>query len=160
MIEVADAKYRRFAAGDTGSMYDDSNIFAKILRGEIPAFKVYEDERTLAFMDAMPQSDGHTLVIPKARARNFFDIEPPVLGELIKATQHVARAVQKAFNPDGMRIIQFNESAAGQTVFHIHFHIVPCYEGVKLRSHARDWADKALLAQHAERVKSALVTSG
>jgi histidine triad (HIT) family protein len=137
-------------------MYDDNNIFAKIIRGEIPAFKVFEDERALAFMDAMPQSEGHTLVVPKARARNLFDIEPAVLAELIKITQHVARGVQKAFAPGGMRIIQFNEAAAGQTVFHIHFHIVPCYEGVPLKSHNRDWADKAVLAQHAERVRQAL----
>lgn len=137
-------------------MYDDSNIFAKIIRGEMPAFKVFEDERSLAFMDAMPMSDGHTLVVPKAPARGLFDIEPAVLAELIKATQHVARGVQKAFNPGGMRIIQFNEAVAGQTVFHIHFHIVPCYEGVKLKSHSRDWADKAVLAEHAERVRQAL----
>lgn len=137
-------------------MYDDSNIFAKIIRGEIPAFKVFEDERALAFMDAMPMSEGHTLVVPKAPARNFFDIEPAVLAELIKATQHVARGVQKAFNPGGMRIIQFNETVAGQTVFHIHFHIIPCYEGVKLKSHNRDWADKAVLGEHAERVRQAL----
>lgn len=137
-------------------MYDDNNIFAKIIRGEMPAFKVFEDERGLAFMDAMPMSEGHTLVVPKAPARNFFDIEPTVLGELIKATQHVARGVQQAFNPGGMRIIQFNEAVAGQTVFHIHFHIIPCYEGVPLRSHNRDWADKAVLAQHAERVRQAL----
>ena len=137
-------------------MYDDSNIFAKIIRGEIPACKVFEDERSLAFMDAMPMSDGHTLVVPKAPARGFFDIEPTVLAELIKTTQHVARGVQKAFNPGGMRIIQFNEAVAGQTVFHIHFHIVPCYEGVKLKSHNRDWADKAVLAEHAERVRQAL----
>jgi histidine triad (HIT) family protein len=137
-------------------MYDDSNIFAKIIRGEIPAFKVFEDPRAIAFMDAMPQSEGHTLVVPKAPARNLFDIEPEALAELIKTTQHVARGVQKAFSPDGMRIVQFNEAAAGQSVFHIHFHIIPCYEGVPLRSHNRDWADKAVLAQHAERVRQAL----
>jgi histidine triad (HIT) family protein len=139
-------------------MYDQSNIFAKILRGEIPAFKVYEDAQALAFMDAMPQSDGHTLVIPKVEARNFFDIEPAALADLIKATQHVAKGVQQAFKPDGMRIIQFNESAAGQTVFHIHFHILPCYEGVAIRGHNRDWADKAVLAEHAEKVRAALAT--
>ncbi len=94
-------------------MYDDNNVFAKIIRGEMPAFKVFEDERAIAFMDAMPQSEGHTLVLPKARARNFFDIEPAVLAELIKTTQHVARGVQKAFNPGGMRIVQFNESRRG-----------------------------------------------
>jgi histidine triad (HIT) family protein len=137
-------------------MYDSNNIFAKILRGEIPAFKVYEDDNTLAFMDVMPQSEGHTLVIPKTNARNFFDIDAESLARLITATQHVARAVQKAFTPDGMRIIQFNEPAAGQTVFHIHFHIVPCYEGRTLKGHSRDMADKAVLAEHAERVKRAL----
>jgi histidine triad (HIT) family protein len=137
-------------------MYDDSNVFAKIIRGEIPAAKVFEDVRHLAFMDAMPMSDGHTLVIPKAPARNFFDIEPAVLAELIKATQLVARGVQKAFNPGGMRIVQFNEATAGQTVFHIHFHIIPCYDGVPLRTHGRDWADKTLLSQHAERIRQAL----
>jgi histidine triad (HIT) family protein len=137
-------------------MYDTNNIFAKILRGEIPAFKVYEDERSLAFMDVMPQSEGHTLVIPKTNARNFFDIDPDSLANLIKTTQHVAKAVQKAFKPDGVRIIQFNEPAAGQTVFHIHFHIVPCYEGDALKGHSREMADKAVLAEHAERVKQAL----
>lgn len=137
-------------------MYDDDNVFAKILRGEIPAFKVYEDERALAFMDAMPQSDGHTLVVPKVKARNFFDIDPDALAELIKVTQRVAIGVRKAFNPQGMRIMQFNEPAAGQTVFHIHFHIIPCYEGRELKLHSRDWADKAVLAEHAERIKRAL----
>lgn len=139
-------------------MYDSNNIFARILRGEIPAFKVHEDERTLAFMDVMPQSDGHTLVIPKTQARNFLDIDAQSLAELIKATQYVAKGVQAAFNPDGMRIIQFNEPAAGQTVFHIHFHIVPCYEGQPLRTHAREMADKDVLAEHAARIRKALET--
>jgi histidine triad (HIT) family protein len=137
-------------------MYDSNNVFAKILRGEIPAFKVYEDARTLAFMDVMPQSEGHTLVIPKTNARNFFDIDAESLAQLIKATQHVAKAVQKAFKPDGMRIIQFNEPAAGQTVFHIHFHILPCYEGRALKGHSREMADQAVLAEHAERVRREL----
>ena len=114
-------------------MYDSNNIFAKILRGEIPAAKVYEDAQTLAFMDAMPQSEGHTLVIPKTQARTILDIEPAALSNLIIVTQRIAKAVQAAFNPDGMRIIQFNEPAGGQTVFHIHFHIIPCYEGKELR---------------------------
>lgn len=137
-------------------MYDPNNVFARILRGEIPAFKVYEDERTLAFMDAMPQSDGHTLVIPKSEARNFFDVDSDVLAYLIQVTQKVAKAVKKAFNPDGVRIIQFNEPAAGQTVFHIHFHIVPCYAGKELKGHSREMADKAVLAEHAERIRKAL----
>lgn len=139
-------------------MYDQSNVFARILRGEIPAFKVYEDAQALAFMDAMPQSDGHTLVIPKVAARNLFDIAPAALADLIKATQYVARGVQQAFEPEGMRIIQFNEAAAGQTVFHIHFHILPCYESVAMRGHGRDWADKDVLAEHAEKVRTALAT--
>lgn len=138
-------------------MYDPNNVFAKILRGEIPAFKVYEDEHTLAFMDAMPQSDGHTLVIPKTNARNFFDIDPQSLAHLIQVTQRVAKAVRVAFKPDGMRIMQFNEPAAGQTVFHLHFHIMPCYEGREFRGHAREMADKAVLAEHAERIKRAMV---
>lgn len=137
-------------------MYDPNNIFAKILRGEIPAFTVREDAHTLAFMDVMPQSDGHTLVIPKTQARNFFDIKPAALAELIQATQVVAKAVRQAFQPAGMRIIQFNEPAAGQTVFHIHFHIVPCYDDQPLKMHAREMADMAVLAQHAERIKQAL----
>lgn len=137
-------------------MYDSNNVFAKILRGEIPAFKVFEDDGALSFMDAMPQSDGHTLVIPKVAARNFLDIEPDALASLIKTTQRVAKAVQQAFKPDGMRIIQFNEPAAGQTVFHIHFHIVPCYEGQQAKAHGREWADKTVLAQQAERIRAAL----
>jgi len=141
-------------------MYDPGNIFAKILRGEIPAFIVFEDEHTLAFMDVMPQSAGHTLVIPKAQARNFFDVDPQVLSRLIQSTQHVARGVLAAFKPDGMRIIQFNEPAAGQTVFHIHFHIVPCYEDQELKGHSRDMADKTILAEHAERVRKALSSAG
>jgi histidine triad (HIT) family protein len=137
-------------------MYDPNNIFAKILRGEIPAAKVYEDEHVLAFMDVMPQSDGHTLVIPKKPSRNLFDADPSVLSELVKATQYVANGVRKAFQPDGVRIAQFNEPAAGQTVFHLHFHIIPCYEGRELRSHSRAMADPALLAQHATKVVEAL----
>lgn len=136
--------------------YDSNNVFAKILRGEIPAAKVYEDAHTLAFMDAMPQTEGHTLVIPKAPAEDLFDVPPDVLGELIKATQLVAKAVQAAFKPDGMRLMQFNRPTAGQTVFHIHFHIVPMYEGVEMRLHARGFADKAVLAEHAERIRAAL----
>jgi histidine triad (HIT) family protein len=137
--------------------YDTNNIFAKILRGEIPAFKVHEDAHALAFMDVMPQSDGHALVIPKlAQAQDFFDIEPSELAALITATQTVAKAIDKAFNPDGMRIIQFNRPAAGQTVFHIHIHIVPCYEGVELKPHSRGMADMTVLATHAEKIKTAL----
>jgi histidine triad (HIT) family protein len=137
--------------------YDSNNIFAKILRGEIPCHRVYENEHALSFMDVMPQSVGHALVIPKqAQAENILDIDPTALSQLIVATQTVAKAVDKAFAPDGLRVIQFNRPAAGQTVFHIHFHIVPCYEGVDMNMHARQMADHAVLAEHAERVRKVL----
>jgi histidine triad (HIT) family protein len=136
--------------------YDNGNIFARILRGEIPAHKVFEDEATLAFMDVMPESDGHTLVVPKAPAENLFDLSPADLGQLIQATQKVAVAIRTAFQPDGLTLMQFNGPEAGQTVFHIHFHIVPRYAGVGLRSHSRQMADQVLLADHAQRIRAAL----
>ena len=136
--------------------YDTSNIFARILRGEIPSHKVYEDEHTLAFMDAMPQADGHTLVIPKTAAENLFDLPEPALTATILTTQRVARAVRKAFNSPGILIAQLNGREAGQSVFHIHFHIVPRRGGVDLRFHARDMADHNVLAEHAARVRAAL----
>jgi histidine triad (HIT) family protein len=136
--------------------YDRNNVFARILRGEIPAHKVFEDEHTLAFMDVMPQADGHTLVIPKAEAENLFDLPAPALSATILTTQRVARAVQKAFASPGILIAQLNGSAAGQSVFHLHFHVLPRHEGLDLRFHARDMADPALLAAHAARVRSAL----
>lgn len=117
--------------------YDPDNIFAKIIRGEIPCIKLHETDEILAFMDIFPQTRGHCLVIPKhAEATNFFDIAPPDLQTLIVATQRVADAVRRALNPDGVRIIQFNGAPAGQTVFHIHFHIIPVYEGQTERLHA------------------------
>lgn len=135
--------------------YDPSNIFARILRGEVPAHKVHEDEHTLAFMDVMPQSDGHTLVIPKAAAENIFDLSPESLAATILTTQRVARAVKKAFGSPGVLIAQLNGAGAGQTVFHLHFHVVPRYAGVDLRFHAREMADPKLLAEHAARVRAA-----
>lgn len=139
--------------------YDNSNIFARILRGEIPAHKVFEDDSALAFMDVMPQAEGHTLVVPKVAAENLFDLPPADLGRLIQVTQQVAVAVRSAFQPDGLTLMQFNGPEAGQTVFHIHFHIVPRYAGVGLRSHSRQMADNALLATHAERIRAALAAS-
>jgi histidine triad (HIT) family protein len=136
--------------------YDTKNVFARILRGEIPAHKVCEDERTLAFMDVMPQADGHTLVIPKHPAENLFDLPTEDLAATIRTTQRVARAVRKAFDAPGIMIAQLNGAAAGQSVFHIHFHIVPRHAGIDLRFHARDMADPARLAEHAERVRAAL----
>jgi histidine triad (HIT) family protein len=144
------------ATGERPMAYDRNNVFARIVRGEIPAHKVFEDEHTLAFMDVMPQADGHTLVIPKAEAENLFDLPGPALAATILTTQRVARAVQKAFAAPGILIAQLNGPAAGQSVFHLHFHVLPRHEGLDLRFHARDMADPALLAAHAARVRTAL----
>ena len=136
--------------------YDDSNVFARILRGEIPAHRVFEDEHTLAFMDVMPQADGHTLVIPKHAAENLFELPAASLAATILTTQRVARAVKKAFDAPGILVAQLNGQAAGQSVFHIHFHVVPRHAGIDLRFHARDMADPGTLAAHAARVRAAL----
>ena len=137
--------------------YDAGNIFAKILRGEMPAVKVYEDDHVLAFMDVFPQGRGHTLVIPKqSTARNFLEEAPDVIGPLMLGVQRVARAVRAALNPDGLVITQFNGAPAGQTVFHLHFHIIPRWEGVALGRHAQGMADmdelKALAAEISARI--------
>ena len=136
--------------------YDLNNIFAKILRGEIPCHKIYEDEHTLAFMDVMPQVDGHCLVLPKVGSRNLLDADPVVLSHVLATTQKMARAAMKAFNADGVQIRQYNEEAAGQTVFHLHFHILPIMAGESLWTHTGKMADHALLAKHAENIRSAL----
>ncbi len=136
--------------------YDDNNIFAKILRGEIPAFKVYEDEETLAFMDVMPQSTGHTLVIPKAPSRNLLDADPAVLSKTIPVVQKIAVAAKKAFAADGVQIVQFNEPASGQTVYHLHFHIIPRFEGIALKPHTGKMEDMDVLKANAEKLKAAL----
>ncbi len=136
--------------------YDRNNIFARIIRGEIPAFRVYEDEKTLAFMDVMPQSDGHTLVLPKAEAENIYDLDPESAAAVIKAAGKIARAVKKAFGADGIMLVQYNGAAAGQTVFHFHLHIVPRYADLPLRSHGRKMGDAALLEEHAGRIREAL----
>jgi histidine triad (HIT) family protein len=117
--------------------YDDGNIFAKILRGEMPSARVFEDEHVYAFMDVFPQARGHTLVIPKhSQARNLLEEDPQVLAPLILGVQRVARAVRAALKPDGLVITQFNGQPAGQTVFHLHFHIIPRWDGVALGRHA------------------------
>lgn len=136
--------------------YDENNIFAKILRGELPAHMVYEDERTLAFMDIMPRADGHVLVVPKAKARNIFDVSAEDLGNLIQAVQKVAHAVKKGMDAEGITIQQFNESAGGQVVFHIHFHIMPRWQGVQLRPHTGQMEKTETLAANAEKIKAAL----
>jgi histidine triad (HIT) family protein len=134
--------------------YDHNNIFAKILRGEIPCRRIYEDDHTLAFMDVMPQIDGHCLVVPKAESRNLLDANPATLGVLMATVQKVANAVKTAFNADGVQIRQYNEEAAGQTVFHLHFHVLPMMEGQSLRPHTGKMADNTLLAKHAEMIRS------
>lgn len=136
--------------------YDRNNVFARILRGEIPSHRVYEDDLTLAFMDVMPQADGHTLIIPKVEAENLLDTPPEALSAVVLTTQRVARAVRKAFDAPGILIAQLNGSTAGQSVFHMHFHVVPRREGLELRFHARDMADPKLLAEHAARIRAAL----
>lgn len=140
----------------SATAYDDQNVFAKILRGEIPSVKVYEDENCAAIMDVMPQADGHTLVLPKAASRNIFDIEARDLQAAILVVQRIARAVRKAFDASGVLINQFNEGPAGQSVFHTHFHIIPRFAGVPLKRHAGGMADAAMLAAHAEKIRAAL----
>ncbi len=138
--------------------YDDNNIFAKIIRGEVPAVKVYEDEAVLAFMDVFPQSKGHCLVISKtAKARNLLEIDGQALGAIMVAVQRLAKAVTTALNPDGVVITQFNGAPAGQTVFHLHVHIIPRYEGVALAGHGHgNMADMAELKTLAAQIAAAL----
>jgi histidine triad (HIT) family protein len=136
--------------------YDPSNIFSKIIRGEIPSHKVYEDADVLVMMDIFPQSKGHVLIIPKAASRNLLDADPAVLARTIPQVQRVAKAAQKALNPDGIRVVQFNEAPAGQSVFHLHFHVIPVYEGVELGRHGQGKADDAELAAQAKAIAAAL----
>jgi histidine triad (HIT) family protein len=135
--------------------YDEDNVFAKILRGEMPCHKVYEDEATLAFMDIMPRAEGHTLVIPKAPARNILDADPASLADVIRTVQKVARAVNAAFDADGVTIQQFNEAAGGQVVFHLHVHVIPRFEGAGLKPPGA-MGDPAALARNAEKIRAAL----
>ena len=136
--------------------YDSDNIFAKILRGEIPCHKVYEDQDAIVFMDIMPQAPGHALVVPKAPSRNLLDADPATLGSLMAVVQKVAVASKRAFAADGIRVVQFNEAPAGQSVFHLHVHIIPLKEGQRLGHHAGRQEDHAVLAANAEKLKAAL----
>ena len=136
--------------------YDPNNIFAKILRGEMPCHKVYEDDVALAFMDIMPRGEGHVLVIPKVPARGLLDMPPEALGPFMQRVQKVAAAVKAAMKADGLTIQQFNESAGGQVVFHIHFHVIPRWEGVALRPHSGQMEKPEVLAVHAEKIRAAL----
>lgn len=136
--------------------YDDNNIFAKILRGEIPSTRVYETDDVVAFMDVMPQGTGHTLVVPKAPSRNLLDAKPETLANVIQAVQKIAQGVKKAFNADGVTVMQFNEPASGQTVYHLHFHVIPRFEGVALKPHTGQMEDAAVLSANAEKIRAAL----
>ena len=135
--------------------YDADNIFAKILRGEIPSTRVYEDEETLAFMDIMPRADGHLLVIPKTPCRNVLDASLDQLATVMKTVQKMARATVQAFDADGVTIQQFNEEAGGQEVFHLHFHVLPRHEGVALRAPGK-MGDFDAIAKHAEQIRAVL----
>jgi histidine triad (HIT) family protein len=136
--------------------YDSRNIFAKILRGEIPSHRVYEDDAVVAFMDVMPQGPGHTLVVPKAPSRNLLDADPAVFGPLFANVQKVARAVKKAFDADGVTVMEFNEPASGQTVFHLHVHIIPRFEGIPLKPHSGQMEKPEVLAENAGKIRTAL----
>jgi histidine triad (HIT) family protein len=137
-------------------VYEDTNIFAKILRGEMPAHTVFEDDVAYAFMDIMPRADGHTLVIPKAPCRNLLDIAPADLSALMPRVQKVARAVKQAMQAEGLTLQQFNEQSGGQIVFHLHFHILPRWSGVALRPHSGEMEKPDVLAAHAEKIRAAL----
>jgi histidine triad (HIT) family protein len=136
--------------------YDPNNVFARILRGELPVHKVYEDDQTFVLMDIMPRCDGHVLVIPKAPCRNLYDAAPEAVAAVALTVQRMARAVTKAFAAEGVTIHQFNETAGGQAVFHLHAHVMPRHSGQSLRPHTGQMADNAVLSAHAERIRAAL----
>jgi histidine triad (HIT) family protein len=136
--------------------YDENNVFAKVLRGEIPCHKIYEDDDTLAFLDIMPRSDGHALVITKEKARDLFDISPAGLAKLMAVVQTLAPKIKQAMGADGVLIAQFNGAAAGQTVFHLHVHIIPRKEGESLRPEGARMEDQAKLAATAEQIRRKL----
>ncbi len=139
--------------------YDPDNIFARILRGEIPAEKVFEDADTLAFMDIMPRADGHCLVIPKTPCRNILDASPAQMTAVMATVQKLSRAVMRAFDADGVTLQQFNEAAGGQEVFHLHVHILPRHEGVRLRPPGT-MAEPGVVAGHAAKLRAALTADG
>jgi len=136
--------------------YDDNNIFAKILRGETPCVKVYEDGKTLAFMDVMPESEGHVLVIPREAAQDILDLSAEGLAAMMATVQRVARAVDKALTPDGIQLRQYTRAAAGQTIFHVHFHVLPLWEGARLAPHGKVMVEAAKLEPIAAKIRSAL----
>lgn len=136
--------------------YDPNNIFAKILRGELPCHKVYEDEYVFAFLDIMPRVSGHTLVIPKAPARNILDIKPDDYAHVARGAHKIAAAAMKAFNADGITVVQFNEAAGGQVVFHLHMHVLPRHDGVAMLPPASRQEDGKVLDENAAKLIAAL----
>ncbi|MCP4824318.1 MAG: HIT family protein [Shimia sp.] len=135
--------------------YDNDNIFAKILRGEIPSEKLYEDDDTYAFMDIMPRADGHCLIIPKTPCRNMLDATPEQLTACLKTVQKMGHAVMEAFGAEGVTVQQFNEAAGGQEVFHLHYHVLPRHQGVKLRPPGT-MADFVVLKEQADKIRASL----
>ena len=136
--------------------YDPNNIFAKILRGELPSYKVYEDDKAIAFLDIMPRSPGHTLVLPKAPARNILDIGAEDLAHVMMTTQKIAKAAMKAFSAEGITIQQFNEGAGGQVVFHLHVHVIPRRAGVAMKPPASEKEKPEVLAENAKALAAAI----
>lgn len=138
--------------------YDPDNIFAKIIKGALPAYKIYEDDKVIAFLDIMPRAPGHTLVIPKHPARNLLDVPAEELAHVMRVAQMVANAGMKAFDADGVTVQQFNEPAGGQVVFHLHVHVIPRKEGVALKPPASHKEKPEVLEEHAAKMKAALGT--
>jgi histidine triad (HIT) family protein len=136
--------------------YDPNNIFAKILRGELPSYKVYEDDKALAFLDIMPRAPGHTLVLPKVAARNLLDVDPDDLAHVMKVAQKIARASMQAFGAQGVTVQQFNEGAGGQVVFHLHVHVIPRQDGVPMKPPATQKEKPEVLAANASKLAAAL----
>ena len=140
----------------TAPPYDNNNIFAKILRGEMPCHKIYEDDHTFAFMDIMPRGDGHCLVIPKNPARNILDADDEMLAQVYATVRKISKAAIKAFGAHGLTIQQFNEPSGGQIVFHLHVHVIPRFEGIRLRPHTGEMEDNNVLAGNASKLIEAL----
>lgn len=136
--------------------YDNDNIFAKIMRDEIPSYRVYEDDAAIAFMDVMPQGTGHTLVVPKSPSRNLLDADPAIFDGVMRVVQKMAKAVKEAFDADGVAVMQFNEAASGQSVFHLHFHVIPRFESIPLKAHTGEMEKPGILSANAEKIRAAL----
>lgn len=139
--------------------YDPNNIFAKIIRGELPSHKVYEDERVLVFLDIMPRAPGHALVIPKSAARNILDVDPDDLAHVARIAQKVARAGMQVFSADGVTVQQFNENAGGQVVFHLHVHVIPRQEGIAMKPPASEKEKPEILADQAKKLSDAMASA-